>query len=572
MKRILLLLAAAVSVFAQTPSITAVQDAGGYTNDIAQGSVFVVKGTGLSVAGFVQATPPTYPTTAGLNNVRITLTAVSGGAVVNAYMVYTYNLSGINQLSAVVPSNAALGAYDVRVINNGVTSAAFRTNVVARKPGIVTADGSGSGIAQATIGADFGALIRTSNTGKIGTFNTRPVYPGERVDFWGTGLGADLASDTGGFSGDQTAAGSIRVVLNGVDITPAYAGRSPGYPGLDQIAVVIPSNVVLDCTVSVQIRAGGVVSNTATIATAAQGAQQCTPVNNGGGGGGGGSSINPTQSEVDSWFSSGSFRSGSINLSKDTAIAADTFGTSFTTTTTSAFSGSFSRISGLDLRNLLNSYVAPTVGQCQVIPYGQLYPYTNLTVTSLDAGASLTSVGPNGTAVAARSTTAGIISYDAGNLSANYVGAGRYSITGPGGANVGPFSATLDIGTPLVWTNTDAAKTVTRSSGLTVNWTGGTSGSIVSIVGVSFTINGSTPTGSTFICLANRSAGTFTIPANILTQLPASQSIGVPGFTIATRGSIVVSLSGNGVRVNASGLDYFTISDDTSTSVTTLFQ
>jgi len=40
--------------------------------------------------------------------------------------------------------------------------------VVARKPGIVTADSSGAGLAQATIGEDFGALMRPSNSGKIG--------------------------------------------------------------------------------------------------------------------------------------------------------------------------------------------------------------------------------------------------------------------------------------------------------------------------------------------------------------------------------------------------------------------
>ena len=83
-----------------TPSITSVLDGGGYTVDVAQGEVFVVKGINLSPSGYVPATAPSYPTTAGLNGVRITLTAVSGGAVVNAYMVYTYNLSGVNQLAA----------------------------------------------------------------------------------------------------------------------------------------------------------------------------------------------------------------------------------------------------------------------------------------------------------------------------------------------------------------------------------------------------------------------------------------------------------------------------------------
>ena len=60
------------------PAITAVLDGAAYTNNVAQGSVFVVKGTGLSAAGLVSAPAPLYPTT--LNNVRISLTAVTGGA------------------------------------------------------------------------------------------------------------------------------------------------------------------------------------------------------------------------------------------------------------------------------------------------------------------------------------------------------------------------------------------------------------------------------------------------------------------------------------------------------------
>lgn len=576
MKRLLVFLAMALGALAQTPSITAVLDGGGYTPDVAQGEVFVVKGSNLSPASVIdQAAAPNYPTTAGLRGTRITLTAVNGGAVVNAYMVYVYNSGGINQLAAVLPSNAAPGAYDVRVIATGGTSAAFRTNVVARKPGIVTADGTGSGIAQATIGADFGALIRTSNQGKIGTFNTRPVYPGERVDFWGTGLGADLQSDTGGTSGDQTAAGSIRVVLNGVDITPAYAGRSPGYPGLDQIVIIIPTNVALSCSVSVQIRAGGVLSNAVTVATAAQGAQQCTD-NNGGGGGGGGSSITLSQSEANALLGSGTFRSGSVTLSKDTNIAPDPtnfLSTVWVTTTESSFGGNFMRVSGLDLSALLNTFVTPTVGQCSFLSLGQAFPFANLSYQFLDAGSALTSVGPRGTAVANKQVQqAGgqtMISYDAGTLAVNYVGAGSYSITGPGGANVGPFSATLTIGNPLVWTNTDDAKTVTRSSPLTVRWTGGDSGSIVTITGTSVTTSGS---GGAFICLANRSAGQFTIPASIMTQLPASSVISAGGFSLVTRGLLAVSLGGNGVRATASGVDYLVVSDNTSTSVATQWQ
>jgi uncharacterized protein (TIGR03437 family) len=73
------------SVAAAQTTVTAVLDAGAYTNNLAQGSIFVVKGTGLSAAGLV-ATGSGFPT--ALNNVRISLTAVSGGAIVQSPMVY----------------------------------------------------------------------------------------------------------------------------------------------------------------------------------------------------------------------------------------------------------------------------------------------------------------------------------------------------------------------------------------------------------------------------------------------------------------------------------------------------
>jgi len=254
------------------PSITAVLDGGAYTNDIAQGSVFVVKGTGLSAAGVVTATAPIYPTT--LNSARISLTAVTGGAVVTPLMAYTYNVNGVNQLAAVLPSNAATGTYDLRVTNGASTSAPFRTNVVSRKPGIVTVSGDGTGPAQATLSGKL-ILQRTSNLGKLDVFDTRSAHPGERVDLWGTGLGPDLASDTGGSSGDLTTAAQIRVLVDGIELTPAYAGRSQGYPGLDQIAFTLPATTAVNCAVTIQVRAGTVYSNAVTIATSSTDA--CAP-------------------------------------------------------------------------------------------------------------------------------------------------------------------------------------------------------------------------------------------------------------------------------------------------------
>ncbi len=262
-----------LSAAATAQTVTLVQDGAAFTNGMAPGSVFVVRGTGLSPAGFVAANAPAYPTT--LNNVKVTLTAVDGGAVVTALMAHAYNIGGVNQLAAVLPSDAAVGLYDLRVQNGTTTSPAFRTSVVARKPGIVTASSDGTGPAQATLNGKL-ILQRTSNVGQLGEFTTRSAHPGERVDLWGTGLGADLASDTGGTSSDQTAVGVIRVLVNGAEVTPLYAGRAQGFPGLDQIAFTLPAATATNCAVLIQVRAGVVFSNPVTIATSADDACPAT--------------------------------------------------------------------------------------------------------------------------------------------------------------------------------------------------------------------------------------------------------------------------------------------------------
>ena len=565
MKRPLLLVLLSAAVFAQTPAITAVQDGAAYTSDLAPGGVFVVKGTNLSAAGFEQGSAPSYPAT--LNNVRITLTAVSGGAVVNAMMVYTYNQGGVNQLAAVLPSSAAVGAYDVRVVNGANTSSPFRAAVVARKPGIVTADGSGSGEAQATLS---GALIlaRKSNQGKIGQFDTRPARPGERVDLWGTGLGADIANDTGGTSGDQTAAGGVRVLVNSAEVTPLYAGRSQGLPGLDQIVFNMPSNVTPSCTVNVQVRAGGVAGNMVTIPVSAT--DTCTPATGGGGGGGGGntgSGTNPTQSEIDSWIARGSYVSGSVSLNRSTTYGVNPTTNAATVTRADSIAGQFTRTSGADLANSLRGILppgfpvlSPTTGSCAVYRSNTLTnPYPNLTTVNLDAGPQWNVSGPNGAQVVPRLTNqvAGP-TYSTGNaLPDTYLAPGNYTISGPGGAAIGAFNGSVTIVPDLVVTNDpEQLKQINRGSSVTVRWTGGEPGTVLTITGVSADTSGN---GAGFSCIENVSAGSFTIPASILGQLPASPSVGAGGISFVVRGALAVTARGAGARFTTpSGADILT--------------
>src|ERR1039458_7919042 len=94
-----------------TPTITAVQDAASNTPNIAQGSIFIVKGSNLSASGYTPFAPPRPTVSSG---VKVTFTPVSGGGTgTDAYLVYLYNQSGVNQIACILPSTVAVGSYNV---------------------------------------------------------------------------------------------------------------------------------------------------------------------------------------------------------------------------------------------------------------------------------------------------------------------------------------------------------------------------------------------------------------------------------------------------------------------------
>lgn len=503
------------------PAITAVLDGAAYTEGIPQGAVFVVKGTNLSGAGIVSAPAPTYPKT--LNNVSITLTPAAGGADVQAYMVYTYNSSGVNQLAGLLPSSTAAGSYNLKVTNGASTSAAFKTNVVARKPGIVTASGSGAGPAQATLA---GALIlqRFSAVGKIGDFDTRPARPGDRVDLWGTGLGPDTSSDTGGTSGDQTAAAAVRVLVNGAEVTPLYAGRSQGYPGLDQVVFTMPANVTPSCFVSVQVRAGSSVGNLATVAVAPAGASACTHPS-------------LTEAQLRTLSMGGKITVGAFVVASSGVetppITIPPITIPGQTTYAETIAGAFSRMTQDAIGEA--SFSAIQDGPCYL--WKRVGKVTELTLGTapepLDAGSKLVATLPN-------SSTVDVPKYQNTNTYNATLGSttnqtrtlqpGSYSLQGPGGTQVGAFGP-VRISVPAFdWTNRAGITSVNRSQALTINWTGGAPGSVL-IQGFAgnYTSGGISPSNpdptidaAGFSCTARASAGTFTVPTSVLQQLPAA--------------------------------------------------
>ena len=213
------------------------------------------------------------------------------------------------------------------------------------------------------------------------------------------------------------------------------------------------------------------------------------------------------------------------------------------------------------------------IGACLVTTFTSTNanPYASFTYTSLDAGAQITVNGPGGTQTLAKLTSGGITAYSAQfSNSASYLNAGNYTVTGPGGPDVGSFSVPLTIATPLVWTNQSAITTagVTRASGVTVNWTGGDPSSTVTITGSSYQSTGTTTiVGASFTCQAPVSALTFTVPPPVLLALPPSGTIaGIP-----FPGTLGVSNGGAPVTFTATGLDYGYVQFTASNSISVTY-
>jgi hypothetical protein len=72
----------------------------------------------------------------------------------------------------------------------------------------------------------------------------------------------------------------------------------------------------------------------------------------------------------------------------------------------------------------------------------------------------------------------------------------------------------------LTWTNQDSITAVARSQGVTVTWSGAAPSSFVVITGSPSTTNPSVSVS--FFCTERGEAGTFTVPPEVLSLLPAT--------------------------------------------------
>ena len=532
-----------------TPTISLVGDAATYSKTLAQGSLFVIKGSNLSPSGFFQNGYPLPTTfTSGSNTVRVTFTPTSGGSGTQPYLVYLLNQSGVNQIAAVLPSTLATGSYNVTVTSNGTASAPVAVTVVQRRFQFFTQDASGTGlaIAQNFISAsqlDFNRFT----TGSLSTgYTISPAKPGQVLIAWGTGMGPVSGGDNQASPGFNFAANgvNVQVLVGGEAIAPAYAGRAPGFSGEDQINFQLPADVPTGCTVSFQVSVNGVLSSPTFIAIApTPSASAC---------------VSPffTPDQLANFDQGQQYTVGAFEL-LHTTVTAPSVGTA----TIDTANGAFTQYTGFQLAAIPPSAASVTTsGACQVTQLtGATTPgLPTGTGTNLDAG-TVTLNGPSGSNISNLALTESLNVYSASigaqglpvtppGTGNGKIVAGTYTLAGAGGKDVGKFNASLTLGTPLTITG-GLPSVVNRSADLTLNWTGGSSTDFVEIVGTAETSSGTPPTlsGAAFLCITTAGPGTFTVPKSILSQLPAVTA----GATGTSSALVVLSgpspASGNGL-------------------------
>jgi len=194
----------------------------------------------------------------------------------------------------------------------------------------------------------------------------------------------------------------------------------------------------------------------------------------------------------------------------------------------------------------------PPVGTCVVQNKANpVTPYT--TANGLDAG-NITLTGPKGN-MALTEKAGSPTTYSANLGPGNYLAAGNYSFSSTG-KDLPAFNVPISIPALPTWTNQPSG-TIVRTSPLNITWTAGGQDTYVDIQGTSYTDNTNT-VGAIFSCIADANALSFTVPANILEQLPAGSGTLLFVTGLRPANFSVAGLDYGSVRTHFQTVDYVT--------------
>ena len=176
-----------------------------------------------------------------------------------------------NQINAQVPwsalpAGAPSGQAQVVVSNAAGSSAAAAVSMASAAPGLfsIFTDGAGVSRPAAYLNSD-GSLPLPSNITLPG-YQSRPAKPNEIVILFATGLGPVTNQPGDGAPGlaqspYSTSLGMPSILVGGVPATVIFSGLSPQYPGMYQVAALIPANAPTGNAVPLQIQMNGITTS-----------------------------------------------------------------------------------------------------------------------------------------------------------------------------------------------------------------------------------------------------------------------------------------------------------------------
>ncbi len=424
------------------------------------------------------------------------------------------------QINAEVPGDTAAGteysAYgsaSVVVTVAGHSSAPVGADVLPVNPMLFTQGGSGCGA---------GAILNVASDGRVSVNSASDsASPGDFIEVYGTGLGgtAPPAEDGepapsnplskpavyGASALFDAATVPMNAIPYAVALAPvAFAGRAPGFAGVDQYNVQIPPGVREGCSVPVRIVSNYVEAESQPVLVSIHT--------------GGGPCADPPV-----------WGYGEIVIKKSVILNDPK------TPETDTFSARFPASPGLVLPTPL-----PANGQVVVeaVPRSPRCPIPGH--KTLSAG-PIVVTNPQGVPVQVQPTIAsdGSVSYSA-TLPAGFVQPGTYRLAAAG-AGVGSFQASLTAGADIsVTSQYPAGSTVGAATGnvlYPVNWTGGEAGEAATLRVDSDQF----VSDSVWLVRVPAAAGTVGIPVSYLGGVPGqSQGVQYPQVPTSLPGTFEI--------------------------------
>ncbi|HZS03386.1 MAG TPA: IPT/TIG domain-containing protein [Blastocatellia bacterium] len=226
----------------------------------------IVAGFGTQLARATEAaTSQPLPTTLAGTMVKVTDSA-------NVERLAPLFFVSAFQINYVIPDGSASGDAQVTVTStqsNGdqvISRGSLR--IAASAPSLFSAAASGSGAPAALTGrvTSGGAFVFDPNPPfEPDSLNPSLLQP-RPVDVGTDALPAFLILYGTGLR--NAPAGSVHVIIGGIDVTPAFVGAAPGFTGLDQVNVQIPTALRGRGRVDFTVVANGVSSNSLTVSAA----------------------------------------------------------------------------------------------------------------------------------------------------------------------------------------------------------------------------------------------------------------------------------------------------------------